>query len=77
MESDGWRGDALIALTVNGQRRELDGATSLIDFLGSLGLDLRFVAVAYNWHVLERDGFAGVTLNDGDSLEIVRPVGGG
>ena len=52
-------------------------ATPLIDFLGSLGLDLQFVAVAYNGLVLERDSRASVTLNDGDSLEIVRPVGGG
>ena len=77
VESDGWRGDVLISLTVNGRRRELDGPTSLIDFLGSLGLDLRFVAVAYNGQVLERDSFASVTLDDGDEVEIVRPVGGG
>lgn len=67
----------MISLTVNGQHRELEVATPLIDFLGSLGLDLQFVAVAYNGLVLERDSLASVTLNDGDSLEIVRPVGGG
>ena len=46
-------------------------------FLEGLGVNLNFIAVAYNGEVLDKDDFSGVTLNEGDVLEIVRPVGGG
>ena len=66
-----------ITLTINGQRREFDGPIPLTDFLSSIGVNLKFVAVAYNGEVIDRDRFPQVTLGDGDHLEVVRPVGGG
>ncbi len=67
----------LINLVVNGKAREVEAATDLETYLTSFGLDLKFVAVGYNGEVIKKDSFAQVTLKDGDSLEIVRPVGGG
>ncbi|MBI4299223.1 MAG: sulfur carrier protein ThiS [Chloroflexi bacterium] len=67
----------MIALTVNGKRRELEAPMSLISYLQSLGVSLKFIAVAYNGTVLRREEFSSVILGDGDVLEIVRPVGGG
>jgi thiamine biosynthesis protein ThiS len=67
----------VIKLTVNGKPRALPGPTGLVAFLESLGVNVQFVAVAHNGNVLSREDYAGVTLQDGDVLEVVRPVGGG
>ena len=67
----------MITLTVNGKPRELKQPTTLLQFLKDLGIDSKFVAVAYNGTVLQKDEFPNVTLGQGDVLEVVRPVGGG
>jgi thiamine biosynthesis protein ThiS len=67
----------MIALTVNGERRELEGPIRLTAFLESLGVDPRYVAVARNGDVVPREEWPKVTLQDGDVLEVVRMVGGG
>ena len=66
-----------VNLTVNGKPREVEGSQKLLAFLDGLGVNLNFIAVAYNGEVLDKDEFPGVTLDEGDVLEIVRPVGGG
>ena len=67
----------MINLTVNGKPRPIDNRIDLESYLDSFGLNLKFVAVGYNGEVIKRELFAEVTLEDGDVLEIVRPVGGG
>ena len=67
----------MINLMVNGKTREVVEATNLEAYLTAFGLDLQFVAVGYNGEVIKKDSFAQVTLRNGDTLEIVRPVGGG
>ena len=67
----------MINLTVNGKSRPIEASVDLESYLGSFGLDLKFVAVGYNGEVVKREQFPDVTLKDGDILEIVRPVGGG
>jgi sulfur carrier protein len=66
-----------VNLTVNGKPREIAGRQKLLAFLEGLGVNLNFIAVAYNGEVLDKDDFSTVTLVEGDVLEIVRPVGGG
>ena len=66
-----------VNLTVNGKPREVEGSQKLLAFLHGLGVNLNFIAVAYNGEVLGKDDFSAVTLDEGDVLEIVRPVGGG
>ena len=66
-----------INLVVNGKSREVAEATDLATYLTSFGLDLQYVAVGYNGEVIKKESFAQVTLKNGDTLEIVRPVGGG
>ena len=67
----------MLRLIVNGREREIEAPTSIAGLLKSLGFDGRYVAVAHNGEVLERDTFESVALADGDRPEIVRPVGGG
>ncbi len=67
----------MINLMVNGKPRPIEASLDLESYLDSFGLDLQHIAVGYNGEVIKRDEFQGVTLRDGDILEIVRPVGGG
>jgi sulfur carrier protein len=67
----------MIKLRINGREVELDGPTPLGDYLASLGVDQRAVAVELNGRILERAEMAGTTLAEGDVVEIVRMVGGG
>jgi sulfur carrier protein len=67
----------VINLRINGKEVELERPTRLLDYLSSLGVDQRAVAVELNERILERSELAGVTLGAGDVLEIVRMVGGG
>ena len=69
--------NTMITLTINGKRRELEGPTSLMDFLQSIGVNLQFIAVAYNGEVIDREKFPQIVLDEGDEVEVVRPVGGG
>ena len=70
-------GNGVIRLTINGEPRALDAPLSVSAYLASLGFDRRYIAVARNGEVLERGAFDRVRLEDGDRVEIVRPVGGG
>lgn len=67
----------MISLTVNGNVRELEEPIPLQAFLQQHQIDSQFVAVAYNGTVLRREEFPRITLDQGDVVEIVRPVGGG
>lgn len=67
----------MIAMTVNGKPRELMDSVDLATYLASLGVNLKHVAVGYNGEVIKKERYPQVKLQEGDVLEIVRPVGGG
>jgi sulfur carrier protein len=67
----------MITLKVNGQPRELNGETALLDFLHESAIDTRMVAVAINGEVVPKREYEQVRLQEGDTVEIVRMVGGG
>ena len=67
----------MIRVVVNGQERQLERVLTVAEYLASLGVEGRYTAVARNGEVLERGAFATVRLEDGDRVEVVRPVGGG
>ena len=67
----------MIHLTVNGKKKQIAESVSLVEYLESLELDVQRVAVAHNGAVVRRGELTGVTLSEGDSVEIVRAVGGG
>ncbi len=67
----------MINLIVNGKPREAEEDTSLETYLIAFNVNLKFVAVGYNGQVLKKDSYSRITLKAGDTLEIVRPVGGG
>ena len=67
----------MITLTVNGKAREANGPVSIDRYLEEIGITQTHIAVAHNGEVIRRAELGGITLRDGDRLEIVRAVGGG
>ena len=67
----------MIALTVNGKPREAESPVNIRDYLLQIGVTQTAIAVAHNGEVIRRTELADITLSDGDTLEIVRAVGGG
>ena len=67
----------MIRLTINGEEQEFPEITPLLEYVSSLDINVKTIAIAYNGEVLCRDEWTDVTLSDGDSLEVVRAVGGG
>lgn len=67
----------MIKVRINGKDSELAPDQTVEQYLESRGLAGRSLAVAVNGTVLRREEFPNTPLSDGDSMEIVRPVGGG
>ena len=67
----------MINLMVNGKPRTAEDSLDLHSYLTSFGVNLEIVAVGYNGEVIKKEQYPVVRLQDGDVLEIVRPVGGG
>ena len=62
---------------VNGKDRDLPDSVNLREYVASLGVNMAAIAVAVNGEVVKRDRLAFVELAEGDTVEIVRAVGGG
>jgi len=62
---------------VNGKPRELNRGSTIGDLVHSLALDERFLVVEHNGLPLRFADARDVVLEDGDRLELVRPVAGG
>ncbi|MBI1884982.1 MAG: sulfur carrier protein ThiS [Chloroflexi bacterium] len=67
----------MITVTVNGKRQRLDGVGTVAEYVGTLPVNRRHVAVARNGEVVPRERWAETAVEDGDVLEVVRMVGGG
>lgn len=66
-----------VEITLNGEARRLDVATSVRGLLESLGLDPAKIAVERNLEIVPRSTYDQVALTNGDRLEIVHFIGGG
>ena len=66
-----------IRLTVNGKPRDLPDGSTIASLLEAIEIDRRMVAVAHNGDVVQRAIYDDVVLHEGDSVEVVRMVGGG
>jgi thiamine biosynthesis protein ThiS len=64
-------------LIVNGKPREAPDEATILTFLQANEIDPRIVAVERNGEIVKRDQWSTVGLGEGDTLEIVRMVGGG
>lgn len=64
-------------ITINSQTRTVDPGTNLTTLIDEMGLDDKRIAIEYNRDILSREQFATITLQAGDTIEIVNFVGGG
>ena len=68
---------ATVAITVNGEPRQVPAGTTITGLIASLGLGGRPIAVERNRDVVPKARHAEVVLAEGDALEMVTFVGGG
>lgn len=71
------RAGAAVEIRINGERRTVPAALSLDTLVGFLGLDSNRLAIEYNREIVKRSRWQSVTVQEGDSLELVQFVGGG
>ena len=65
-------------VNLNGKTHEIKLGLTLINLIEELGLaERKAIAIALNGEVLKREDYAAIVLSEGDSLEIVRAIGGG
>jgi len=64
-------------VTINGKKRACDSPVTVAGLLHSLGINPRSVAVELNFRIIARDDMEREMVRDGDTLEIIRFVGGG
>lgn len=67
----------MIHVTINGRPREFERELPLPDLIARMEIAHPRIAVAHNGTVLRREEHAAAIVRDGDTLEIVRMVGGG
>jgi sulfur carrier protein len=67
----------VIALTINGERRDFEGPLTAAELIDRLQLGGKRVALERNGQIVPRGTFPHERLADGDRLEIVVAVGGG
>jgi len=66
-----------IRITVNGETMEVEDGLSIDRLLDRLSVKREFTAVALNREVAPKSSYAETRLQEGDRVEIVRPMGGG
>ena len=64
-------------ITLNGKPHELEGERSVVALLQSLNVKAEQVAVALNGEVVRKRAWQQTEIRSGDTVEIVRAVGGG
>ena len=65
-------------INLNWKASEIKSGSSLMSLIDELGLTGRkAIAIALNGEVLTRERYKEIILNEGDSLEVVRAIGGG
>lgn len=64
-------------ITLNGEPRVIEAGTSLQQLLDSLDVNCDALVVQRNDDIVARTQFSDTPLEDGDTLELVRFVGGG
>jgi len=62
---------------VNGEEKEIDNGMTAGGLLAGLDIKLAGVAVEVNREIVPKRNLAETILHEGDSIEIVRMVGGG
>lgn len=66
-----------VAITLNGERVEVEAGCTVLDLLARLRVQPRRVVVEHNRRLLRGDDLAAVRIHEGDEVEVLHLVGGG
>lgn len=64
-------------IKVNGEIREMEEGSSMLDLIRSLGVEERVMASALNMEIVKQDAWGNTELKEGDTIELLDFVGGG
>lgn len=64
-------------LIINGETKEFQDGSTLLDILKSLSLEEKVMAAAVNMQIVKQDNWHNYMPKDGDRLELLDFVGGG
>ena len=64
-------------LTINGERKTVEDGATILSLLETLELEKDATVVERNGEIVDRTAYGETALTDGDTLELVRFVGGG
>lgn len=64
-------------VTLNGEPRDIQPGCTIAALLASLGVNPKAVVVQRNDDIVERTAFDSAVIHEGDTVELVRFVGGG
>ena len=63
---------------INGKDTVIQESVSIVDYLTSIGFDKQVsIAVAINGEIIPKEEYGEIHLKNGDSVEVVRAIGGG
>ena len=69
--------DGSLSIRINGEHRRVSAPMTVAELVREIGFDPLRVAVERNLEVVPRSKLAEAAVEDGDTYEIVRFVGGG
>lgn len=64
-------------ITLNGEPRDIRPGATIAALLAELGIDPKTIVAQRNDDIIERAAFDAAVISEGDTLELVRFVGGG
>jgi thiamine biosynthesis protein ThiS len=64
-------------IQVNGEKRQWDASVTIDDLMEALGIPSGTAVVEKNLRIVPRERMGEEVVQDGDSIEIIRLVGGG
>lgn len=70
-------GEIVVEITLNGEKRTLDPPLTITGLLQSLGINPQSVVVERNLKIIPHSKMKQETIQDADTIEIIRLVSGG
>ena len=67
----------MITIVVNGENKEVQKNTTLLEVITNLKIEDKVMASAVNMNIVKKDNWASHNLKDNDKLELLQFVGGG
>ena len=67
----------MIDITLNGEAKQLAGELSIAALIAELGQRPELIVAELNEHIYKRNQYSSVVIKAGDTVELLRFVGGG